>query len=687
MIPFLVACLLLIKYANAATTSLSAISPTNANDYFGRGVYYDNGYLAVIAPNAEHGGTDVGYTQFYTWGGSSWTAGQKLVHNTAASGNSAALDGGMLVLASAGNDNVDVYTESGGTFSYVETLTSPTSPGIFGRALSLDKTNNRLVILDKGTTGTDERVEYYTWGGSSWSHQQTITISTSDTLSANVLLKGDNLFVGFEKYDGSFGGEVLYYKRTGTGASTWTLHRPLRGDTGLPPDGTWDFEYFGYDLALDGDYLAITALTYSIADAIQIFKNNGTDFEYLDRIGSSGVSAAKIGRSLAFKDGYLIAGTDTNYRAFYSKRTGDTFSTFTELDPDDGSMTNSDFGRWEGTSSVVTAENQFVVGASRKDSFGKAYSFDIPTPSPTTSPTLSPTQSPVVPTAEPTASPTPDSGIIISKANVLFRFKNDTDRLTVINDIISQINAEYPDTSEYTIKENVLIEESGTITEQIITEIGNNTLLIEKLKEVRCGSAADYCTIVINGGRRLLSGDRRELLTNVPIEIEFDLDSSLMSLVDGTNLEDSNFEQALATALGTNTDNILITSNGGDVTVTATLTALPSPDPLGESLVQIIENLQTELTNITTTLVNDLGVSGDSVLSSTIDLCPVERDCNGNGSCDDSTGLCTCVGNWWGINCETACTCVNDGECINALCHCEYPYYGLRCNSTIDCTC
>lgn len=318
----------------------------------------------------------------------------------------------------------------------------------------------------------------------------------------------------------------------------------------------------------------------------------------------------------------------------------------------------------------------------------------VPTPEPTASPTKSP-----IPTPEPTASPTttpptnpptdpptnPSGGIAISTSDVGFHVLNDTDRMSVATDLITQLDTDYPDTSEYSITKTVASSELGTVNQGLIDEIGDNAALQAAILDVRCGTAAAQCSLTFN------PSSRRQLSTvAVVIEITFDIDSSLLSNVDGLDLSDPGFEDALATALGlTNSSDIIVTSSGGDITVTADLQGILGADPLAEDLIEVSENLQSDMESITDTLLDALGASPSDayLIESTLNLCPADRDCSGNGTCDPATGVCTCVGDWWGINCETPCVCNNGGDCVNAYCQCLFPYYGLRCDDEKDCSC
>lgn len=73
-------------------------------------------------------------------------------------------------------------------------------------------------------------------------------------------------------------------------------------------------------------------------------------------------------------------------------------------------------------------------------------------------------------------------------------------------------------------------------------------------------------------------------------------------------------------------------------------------------------------------------------IPSTIDFCPPSRLCSGNGVCNDNTGICECVGDWWGVDCETPCVCENGGICVDAYCRCPFPWWGQRCNKESECT-
>jgi hypothetical protein len=279
-----------------------------------------------------------------------------------------------------------------------------------------------------------------------------------------------------------------------------------------------------------------------------------------------------------------------------------------------------------------------------------------------------------------TSPPTSVSAPVITNSIVELYVKNDTARIDVTGDIVDQVDVLHPSTSEYEIVYEIHSEERGTITNAIFELVNNDTAVNEAILLVRYGSAASYASTNLQTRRRALQSS-----TNIVIELYFDLTSDLLSTIDGLTLDDPAFEAALIAALGlANTTDLVVTSNGGDITITAVLYAEDSSDPLGVDLLQTAQDLQNDLTNITNVLLNEIGAVGTQLLQSTLDLCPEARDCTDNGVCDDDTGVCECVGDWWGINCETPCTCAN-GSCVNAYCQCQFPYYGLRCDVEKDC--
>ncbi len=146
------------------------------------------------------------------------------------------------------------------------------------------------------------------------------------------------------------------------------------------------------------------------------------------------------------------------------------------------------------------------------------------------------------------------------------------------------------------------------------------------------------------------------------------------------------FKTNLATELTVDESTFTITAHGGSVIVNALFTVdLVATVPLEVDTITHFQTVHTTMNlNANDAKVTN-GVSEDSVVTYTLNLC--EHACQSVGTCAPSTGVCACVGNFWGIDCETPCTCAGGEPCVNAICSCTYPNYGLRCDSVKVCGC
>jgi hypothetical protein len=271
----------------------------------------------------------------------------------------------------------------------------------------------------------------------------------------------------------------------------------------------------------------------------------------------------------------------------------------------------------------------------------------------------------------------------MGSAKVQFNVKGGTVRKNITQTIISDVKALHPSGTTFSVAST----ESATVPTSLYNEVNNASLFETSLAKAR-GCYPD-CTITVDAGsRRVL--DSRELQSGgtVPITISFDLTEAAYNtlVASGNQLDDQGFIDDLATELGVNASSVSVTVVDGEVVVSIAYEVEEGSTPTGEDTIADFQEIQASLNNATQVLVDELGEPTDSVTLITLDLCG-GRDCNSRGTCDTETGLCDCTGNWWGINCETACTCNNGGECKDKLCHCEYPYYDLRCDTdkSVEC--
>lgn len=228
--------------------------------------------------------------------------------------------------------------------------------------------------------------------------------------------------------------------------------------------------------------------------------------------------------------------------------------------------------------------------------------------------------------------------------------------------------------------------ETGTFSSDAIDQVGQ-TAFLNGIKTEICKDYDGVCTVSIVPARRALSRDLQSQ-SSVTVQIEYEVDDEAYAELSSGSLGTEGFEAALAAELGIGAGNITVSTIEGQLVVSITLIEEESTNgnPSGTEILDQIQAIEDDLTGITNDLVSELNLTASDIESSALDLCN-GRDCNGRGTCNEESGECECVGEWWGVNCETACTCLGsvNGPCTNGYCACEYPEYGLRCELTSDC--
>ena len=223
--------------------------------------------------------------------------------------------------------------------------------------------------------------------------------------------------------------------------------------------------------------------------------------------------------------------------------------------------------------------------------------------------------------------------------------------------------------------------ESAVFDNSILDHVTESELE-DGIKTKMCGNYSDLCTVTIGGsGRRLQSSG------SITVDIVYEVDDSAYDTIGGDSFENAAFEQQLADQLGIGVGNITVSGVAGNIVVSIVIVEEVDGEPLGDEILDEINQIDSELDTITSNLVATTpGLNANDIEAPDVDRC-VDRDCNGRGTCNEATGICECTGDWWGINCETACECSNGRPCVNAVCQCEYPEYGLKCEETKDCAC
>jgi hypothetical protein len=232
-----------------------------------------------------------------------------------------------------------------------------------------------------------------------------------------------------------------------------------------------------------------------------------------------------------------------------------------------------------------------------------------------------------------------------------------------------------------------------------VVEIGSGTLgavndtdaLYQAMVTSYCGDVSEECSYSIAGGsptRRMLQDE------NVTLVITYEMDENLYQdlINSGFDFGNANFTQAVADELGIDSSLVEISGVNGTIEIEVSIVDEdPDGAPIGDSLIDDINNIQYSLENITSTVIGQVGANETQIDVGELDLCG-DRQCNNQGSCSSSTGICSCAPGYGGINCEKKSLCSDEaadycqfgGECRpdGLACHCVYPHYGFRCGET-----
>jgi len=229
----------------------------------------------------------------------------------------------------------------------------------------------------------------------------------------------------------------------------------------------------------------------------------------------------------------------------------------------------------------------------------------------------------------------------ISKTSISVREVDSLKRLSAANLTVSALRDVSP---TYTL----IVSSTETITMAALT---NKTTeeMIAAVKTMRCGTVEDMCSISIVNRRMLDEGD-------LVVTVQFDMDDSVYAelIANGTNFADPTFVSSISALLGVDPTEIALTDNGGVITVKITLVDISvEGTPIEENALAEFQSIVTQLSNITSQIATDLGIESSSFDEPVVDLCGGERSCTNRGTCDNLTGICSCVSPaFYGINCE-----------------------------------
>lgn len=354
------------------TAKLVAGDPA-AYDYFGGSVTLEGNNVAVSATNKLNVAYGAGAVYTFSFDGSSWSQGQKLLgdaNNYANFGYSIAISGTRLaVIQGYSPAKVVVYELSGGVWSSVYSNVSyvyyPTV-GLTGDLMLLGTPGASLYA--GGIAVYSYNPQTLSWG---FYGAYTGTGTTSGSRFASTSAVDGNTAV-FGAWGHDFGNGAAYvYTKTG---STWSLEQKIS------PPVSDQYIYFGTALALKSDTLVIGAIGYLNKGAVFVYTRSGGVWT-LDQTltGSDVANYDAFGSSVALDLGTSTIAVGASRQASYQgaaytfEKVGGVWTETQKLTASDGAADWGFGGFYQG---VALSGNTLLIGASAADGYtGAGYIF------------------------------------------------------------------------------------------------------------------------------------------------------------------------------------------------------------------------------------------------------------------------------------------------------------------------
>jgi hypothetical protein len=255
--------------------------------------------------------------------------------------------------SNADQGSVYVFTRSGATWTFQQKLTAfdGGNNDLFGSAVAL---NGNTLVVGAPTTGYSRAGSTYvfTRSGATWTFQQKLTAYDAmgnDHFGDALALTDYTLAVGAHGADiNGIDGQGAVYVFTRIGAS-WTLQKKI-----FAADGA-TFDYFGTEVALDGDTLAVSAHYDDIGTnkdqgSTYVFKRYGTIWLFEQKLTAyDGTKDDHFGSGVALSGDTVVVGAKrkkvgANYNqgsAHVFTRSGTVWTLQQKLTANDG--TESDY--------------------------------------------------------------------------------------------------------------------------------------------------------------------------------------------------------------------------------------------------------------------------------------------------------------------------------------------------------
>jgi hypothetical protein len=562
-------------------------------------------------------------------------------------------DGTRLVVYDNSLGVIRVYELSGDTWSPMGTDTNvDTEMGGDSQDLAISEDGTKIVLCSK----IGEKCVVKKWDAGTWDNTVQIlakadpgspsnTATTPFGISVEMNTDGSMIAVT-QNWGNNVNGYVHWYKEVSPG--TYTVSQTIADDTntygtGLPDNFGSDLEYYnGLWYVCDGLH------TSSVGE----------------------VNQARRGGAFVYREG-----TDGLLTQVFDIRTSD-------LPNDIGMLNDAGFAH-----RLAFSDNRVLVYAMFFDEpsltntgDGSVEVFSIPeqTPFPTVPPTLSPTPSPTLPLFVP-----------VGTAKVSYNMVNSIARKTAAKQTISDVKKTI--VAGTTVEVKVTSKETSSVPSTFINSVGETAFKAAYASSRGC---VEDCVVTLStDNRRILQGGGGG---EIKVSLDFTLSEAAYDalVAGGSEVDSEAFLDSLASELGVNKTDIVLTVIGGQVQIDITLMSAVGGDPTNQDTIDSLVEIQSSLNNVTAIFVTALGGAGDTITLVELDLCD-SRTCSGEGiftsgvtttaGCVISTGVCKCNAGFWGVNCDSVCSCLYGGICVGSLCQCVFPYFGLKCENIKTC--
>ncbi|MBK6994070.1 MAG: HYR domain-containing protein [Lewinellaceae bacterium] len=247
--------------------------------FFGEKVAIGNGFCAVSARLDDENGVDAGAVYIFKYNGPNpgdWTFYQKILGTTAGEQIGSSLDYFNELLLVGATQNADVAAEAGaaylfaqvpigtGNWNLVKKLAAPDSDlgDHFGYDVAVSGNHAVVTAKDDDEQGIDAGAAYVfgkdQGGADNWGLIKKLLASdgeANDNFGVSVDLDGAWAVIGAHRDDDKgpeSGSAYIFYQNDG-GINNWGRHTKLTDYNGAKG------EQFGYDVSIDGDYIAVGA--------------------------------------------------------------------------------------------------------------------------------------------------------------------------------------------------------------------------------------------------------------------------------------------------------------------------------------------------------------------------------------------------------------------------------------------